>query len=55
MIRYLFNVCENPDYYYHPSSGASQYSQKFINWVIDKFSKDNSFFEKNRKKYREMK
>jgi len=55
MIRYLFNICDNPKYYYHPSSGASQYSKKFIDWVIKKFNRNNSFFENNRKKHRENK
>lgn len=52
MVRYLFDICDNPDYYYHPTSGSSQYSDKFIEWIIDHFKSDKKFFTKNRKKHR---
>lgn len=50
LLRYQYKIDKNPEYYYHPISGASQYSNKLIDWVIKKFNKDNTFFKKNREK-----
>ena len=52
MVRYLYDICDNHEYYYHSLTGASQYSEKFINWVIERFNEDNEFFTKNRTRYR---
>jgi hypothetical protein len=48
LLRYQYRIDENPEYYYHPVSGSSQYSEKFISWVLEKYISDNKFFEKNR-------
>lgn len=55
LVRYLFNICDDPEYYYHSNYGSSQYSEKFINWVLSEFEKDNSFFKNNRAKYHKIK
>ncbi len=49
LLKDKYKIDENPAYYYRPTSGASQYSEEFIEWVITEFEKDNEFFKKNRK------
>ncbi len=55
VIRTLFDIDEKQEFYYHPISGSSQYSDAFIDWVVESFNNDNNFFSENREKFRQIK
>ena len=55
LLRYRYRIDKNSEYYYHPVSGSSQYSEKFISWVLEKYESDKKFFEKNRAEGRKRK
>lgn len=48
-LRRLYNLDSNSQFCYKPKFGPMQYSDAFIDWVTDKYSKDPRFFEKSRK------
>jgi hypothetical protein len=44
-----------PQYCYNPKFGSPQYSDDFINWLIQRYEEDSLFFEKAREEYRRLK
>jgi len=55
VIRNLYNIDQNEKFYYRPLSGTSQYSDSFIDWVVESFNNDNNFFAKNRQNFKDRK
>jgi len=52
----VYKIEKVPDYYYQSSVKGSlkQYSQAFIEWLVEEFNEDNSFFKGVRQKSRAM-
>ncbi len=40
------------EYFYKPRFGSPQYSEAFVDWVVEQYRKDGSFFDAARRKYR---
>lgn len=55
VIRTLYDIDYKQEFYYHPISGSSQYSDAFIDWVVNSFNQNNNFFSENREKFRHVK
>lgn len=56
-INKLYNIKENPLYFYKGTIKGSptQYSQTFIDWILNKYQNDSSFFNKTREKIAKQK
>lgn len=52
VIRKVFNVDENSEFYFKPKFGSPQYSEKFIKWVLREYKEDREFFLKTRVQYK---
>ena len=52
-VRKAHAVDDREEFTHEPKFGSRQYSQGFVNWVVQEYSKDHAFFDKARKKYRE--
>ncbi len=53
-VRTAHDIDGREEFTHEPKFGSRQYSQGFVDWVVRQFSKDPAFFDKARKKYREM-
>jgi hypothetical protein len=51
-VRHVFNTDANPDFSHKPMFGSRQYSQKFVDWLIEQAQRNPSFFDEARQKYR---
>jgi hypothetical protein len=55
-VRTIHGIDETkPQYHYKGKFGARQYSEEFVNWLIENHNEDPLFFEKARDKYKELK
>ncbi|HCX89369.1 MAG TPA: hypothetical protein DHT43_02395 [Deltaproteobacteria bacterium] len=50
--RKVYKVDAKPDYYYKSKFASPQYSNAFINWLVEQFDKDSSFFYRARQEYK---
>jgi len=41
-----------PKFYYKPRYGSPQYSDAFVDWLVEHYKKDSLFFDKARKEYK---
>jgi len=41
-----------PKFYHKPRYGSPQYSDAFVNWLVEQYTKDSLFFDKAREEYR---
>ncbi len=53
-VRKVHTVDDREEFTHEPKFGSRQYSQGFVDWVLREYNKDNSFFARARKKYREI-
>ncbi len=53
-VKYAHDVMKNhPEFAYKPHKLSSpQYSQEFVDWLVDQFSKNKNFFQKAREVYK---
>ena len=51
-VRKVYKVDGKPDYYYKSKFASPQYSNAFINWLVEQFDKDSSFFYRARQEYK---
>lgn len=50
-VRKIFKIDESkPNYYYKSKFASPQYSDAFVDWLVEQFNKDATFFDKARKK-----
>ncbi len=53
-VRRVFKIDDSkPNYYYKSKFASPQYSGVFVDWLVEQFDKDNTFFDKAKAKYRE--
>jgi Protein of unknown function (DUF3644)/EC042_2821-lke REase len=51
-VRQEYNIdSQRPDFFYKPKYASPQFSQVFLDWLIDSYNTDNSFFDALRLKY----
>lgn len=55
-VRRVYDVDDTrPDFYYEPKySPSAQYSEKFVEWLVDNYRQDSEFFEKTRDEFSSM-
>jgi hypothetical protein len=52
-VRQIFGINDSkPQYYYKSKFGSPQYSDSFVNWLVNEYDKDSEFFNKAREKYK---
>ena len=50
-VRRVYGINElRPDFYYKPKYGGPQYSEEFVDWLVESYENDPSFFDTARKK-----
>jgi hypothetical protein len=53
-IKHVHNIDKIRRFYYRPHHGTASYSQAFVEWLIEQFEKDNTFFSVAKEKYRDV-
>jgi len=53
-VRHVHKTDNIRRFYYLPHHGTSSYSQAFVDWVIEQFEKDGTFFEAARDEYHKI-
>lgn len=54
-VRNVYNIDDTkPDFYYKSKYGAPQYSNEFVEWLVQFYEKNPSFFDAAREKYRRL-
>lgn len=54
-VRRVYNINgSRPDFYYKPKYGVPQYSELFVNWLVESYEKNSAFFDEAREKYRRL-
>jgi len=48
------NAKTRPDFAYQPKFASCQYSDAFVDWIVEHYRKDSQFFEKARARYYEL-
>jgi hypothetical protein len=48
VVRKIFDIDRNPNFSHKSKFGTRQYSDAFVEWVLDQFRQDNQFFQKAR-------
>lgn len=52
-VRKVYNIDHTkPNFYYKSKFASPQYSDGFVDWLVDQYEKDNLFFEKTREGFR---
>ncbi len=52
-VRKVFRIDETkPNYYYKSKFASPQYSDAFVDWLVEQFDKDSSFFDRARQEYK---
>lgn len=52
-VRRIYRVDESkPQFYYKSKFASAQYSEDFVDWLVERYEKDPLFFEKTREQYR---
>lgn len=54
-VRRIYGTETNPLHCYKPIFGLAQYSNEFIEWLIEQYKKDADFFDSARNKYKRHK
>ncbi len=44
-VRKAFHTDERPEFFHRPKFGSPQYSEAFVNWMLDEYRRDPAFFE----------
>ncbi|HHT9119128.1 MAG TPA: RNA-binding domain-containing protein [Candidatus Hypogeohydataceae bacterium YC41] len=52
-VRKVYRIDSNPNYYYKSKFSSPQYSNAFVDWLVEQFDKDSTFFDKARQKYKD--
>jgi hypothetical protein len=45
------NARAHPEFCHQPRYGSQQYSDAFVDWIVEQYEKDNAFFDKARDRY----
>ena len=53
-IRRVYDINNNPNFYYKPNFGVPQYTRGFVEWIIKKYKQNKRFFVEARNAYAEM-
>ncbi|MCK4459066.1 MAG: hypothetical protein KAU52_05010, partial [Methanosarcinales archaeon] len=52
-VRRIYRIDESkPQFYYKSKFASAQYSEEFVDWLVERYEEDHLFFEKTREQYR---
>jgi hypothetical protein len=51
-VRHTHKIADHPEFAHKPMFGSRQYSERFLNWLVEQATSDPQFFEKARVFYR---
>jgi len=52
-VRKIYRIDESkPQFYYKSKFASAQYSEDFVDWLVERYDEDPLFFEKTREQYR---
>ncbi|MEA1907259.1 MAG: putative DNA binding domain-containing protein [Euryarchaeota archaeon] len=52
-VRRIYRIDESkPQFYYKSKFASAQYSEEFVDWLVERYEEDPLFFEKTRAQYR---
>ena len=52
-VRRIHRINESkPQFYYKSKFSSAQYSEEFVDWLVERYEEDHLFFEKTREQYR---
>jgi hypothetical protein len=54
VVRKAHEIDSNETFCHHPKFSSPQYSQAFINWLVDRFMQNKRFFEEAREQFARM-
>jgi len=55
-VRRVYSINKSrPDFYYKSKYGVPQYSELFVNWLVESYEENPMFFDETREKYRRLK
>lgn len=49
-IRQVYEIDKKPQHFYKPKYGTPQFSDQFIQWLLEMYDRDSNFFEETRQK-----
>jgi hypothetical protein len=47
-VRRVYSIDKQPQFFHQPKFGSPQYSVAFLNWLVESYRKDSTFFIKAR-------
>ena len=50
-LRRVYKIEKKQEFSHQPKFGSLQYSERFVEWIVKKYQKDEGFFTKTRKAY----
>jgi hypothetical protein len=53
-VRRTHDTDERPEFFYHGKFSSAQYSEAFLDWLVQSFEEDNQFFDKARAEYHNL-
>jgi hypothetical protein len=54
-VRRVFEIQKNIEFCYTLNYASPRYTDKFVDWIVEQFEKDEEFFSKAKEKYDQMK
>lgn len=52
-VRRIYRIDESkPQFYYKSKFASAQYSEEFVDWLVERYEENHLFFEKTREQYR---
>lgn len=51
-VRRVHSIEDQPNFFHKPRHGSPQYSNAFVEWLLEEFTQDSNFFQKAREQYR---
>jgi len=53
-VKIVYNIQSRADFYYKPKFGSAQYSPAYVDWLMDRFKGNSSFFKNARDKRKQI-
>jgi len=54
-IWYAHDIAEHPEFFYDSKFGTTQYSDAYVDWIMNSYTEDNNFFGNSRERHYEIK
>ena len=54
-IWYAHNIGDHTEFFHSPKFGSKQYSEGYVDWIVDSYNSDKNFFKDARRFHYDMK